>query len=127
METVPAELAARVREMADADGCLPPWPDWWGADGLTEILSDPDMREHFAADCPRLPLAMFEEVHPEALRWREASAGYLRLSEAYDEPAAEARGFGWPVIERESDHLALLTDPALIISSLQELLRQLHR
>jgi pimeloyl-ACP methyl ester carboxylesterase len=30
MQTVPAELAAQVREMADAQGWLPPWPQWWG-------------------------------------------------------------------------------------------------
>lgn len=37
METVPPELAAHVREMADADGWLPPWPQWWGE----EVLAGP--------------------------------------------------------------------------------------
>jgi hypothetical protein len=29
MQTVPPELAAQVRGMADAQGWLPPWPQWW--------------------------------------------------------------------------------------------------
>ena len=30
METIPPALAVQVREMADAQGWLPPWPHWWG-------------------------------------------------------------------------------------------------
>jgi hypothetical protein len=127
METIPAELAAQVREMADAEGWLPPWPEWWAADELAALLPDPQARGRFAAGCPRLPLAMFEEVHPPAPRWRDAPAAYLRLSEPYDGQAAEARALGWPVIEQASHHLAPLTDPGLVADSLLELLCQLQR
>src|SRR5580658_5963210 len=72
METVPPALAAQVREMADAQGWLPPWPQWWGEEVLAELIPDPQLRRHFAAGCPRLPLAMFEEVHPPALQWPDA-------------------------------------------------------
>jgi len=38
MDTVPPDLAAQVREMADAQGWLPPWPQWWGEEALTSTL-----------------------------------------------------------------------------------------
>ena len=36
METVPPNLAAQLREMADARGWLPPWSQWWGDEALAE-------------------------------------------------------------------------------------------
>jgi hypothetical protein len=126
METAPPELAAQLRGMADNQGWLPPWPQWWGDETLTELVPDPATRRHFAADCPRLPLAMFEEVHPPVPKWPQAPAAYLQLSEAYEDQTATARELGWPVAERVSHHLAPLTDPALVAESLRELLGQLR-
>ena len=126
METAPPGLAAQLRDMADDQGWLPPWPQWWGDETLTELIPDPAMRRHFVADCPRLPLAMFGEVHPPVPQWPEAPAAYLQLSEAYEDQAAMARELGWPVAERASHHLAPLTDSALVAESLRELLGQLR-
>ena len=122
METVPPELAAQLREMADPEGWLPPWSRWWGDEALAGLLPDPDTRRRFAAGCPRLPLAMFQEVHPPAPRWPAAPGAYLRLSEAYEDEAARARELGWPVAELISHHLALLTDPGPVAASLRELM-----
>ncbi len=127
MDTVPADLAGQVREMADADGWLPPWPQWWGDEVMAGLLPDPEARRRFTAGCPRLPLAMFEEVHPPAPRWPDAPAAYLQLSEAYEDEAARARGLGWPVAELMSHHLALLTEPGLVAGSIHGLLGQLHQ
>src|SRR6266436_3363265 len=66
MQTVPPELATQLREMADNQGWLPPWPQWWGDGALAELIPDPAARRHFAVGCPRLPLAMFDEVQPPA-------------------------------------------------------------
>jgi hypothetical protein len=125
MDTGPAELAAQVREMADAEGWLPPWSQWWGDEALAELLPDPGMRQAFAAGCPRLPLAMFTEVHPPAPRWPDAPAAYLQLSEAYEDQAARARELGWPVARRMTHHLALLTEPGMVAAALCELLGQI--
>jgi Alpha/beta hydrolase family len=125
MDTVQPDLAAQVREMADARGWLPPWPQWWGDEALAELIPDPDARRHFAAGCPRLPLAMFEEVHPPAPLWPDAPCAYLLWSEAYQDQAARARELGWPVAEQMSHHLALLTEPGRVAGSLRELISQL--
>jgi hypothetical protein len=127
MQTVPPDLAAQVRGMADARGWLPPWPQWWGDEALAELVPDPEARQHFAAGCPRLPLAMFEEIHPPAPRWPDAPAAYLLLSEAYADQAARARELGWPVTEQMSHHLALLTEPGRVAGSLRELIGQLRQ
>jgi hypothetical protein len=127
METVPPDLAAQVRELADAEGWLPPWSQWWGDEVLAGLIPDPGARRRFAAGCPRLPLAMFEEAHPPVPRWPDAPGAYLRLSEAYDDEAARARELGWPVAEQISHHLALLTDPGPVTGSLRELIGRLRR
>jgi hypothetical protein len=126
METVSAELAAQVGGMADDRGWLPPWPQWWGAEVLAGLIPDPAARQRFADGCPRLPLAMFEEVHPPVPQWPDAPAAYLQLSEAYQDEAARARELGWPVTERMSHHLAPLTHPALVAGAMHELLGQLR-
>ncbi len=118
LEAVPADFAERLRSMADADGWLPPWPRWWGDEELATLIADPAARRDFADDCPRLPLAMFEEVQPPAPTWPGAPCGYLRLSEPYDAQAALARGRGWAVAELDTHHLALLTDPGRVASAL---------
>ena len=126
MQTVPPDLAEQVLQMADDQGWLPPWPQWWGDEALAGLIPDPGARRRFADGCPRLPLAMFEEVHPPAPRWPDAPAAYLLLSEAYQAEAARARELGWPVAEQVSHHLALLTDPALVAGSMHDLLSQLR-
>jgi hypothetical protein len=122
MDTVPPELAAQVRGMADAQGWLPPWPQWWGDEAMAELIPDAEARRRFAAGCPRLPLAMFEEVHPPAPDRPEAPGAYLLLSDAYLDEAARARELGWPVIEQMTHHLALLTEPGRVAGSVRKLI-----
>lgn len=126
LETAPPALADQLRAMAN-DGWLPPWSEWWGADGLAELLPDPEVRKRFAAGCPRLPMAMFEEVQPPVPGWPDAGCAYLRLSAAYQEPAERAKALGWPMTELASHHLAVLTDPELVVGPLLDLVRQLQR
>jgi pimeloyl-ACP methyl ester carboxylesterase len=125
LETVQPGLAARLRAMAGPQGWLPPWPQWWGEEELAALITDPAVRQHFAAGCPRLPMAMLAEVHPPAPGWPAAPGGYLQLSEAYEDDAARARELGWPVRRRLSHHLALLTEPGRVASEIRELIGRL--
>ena len=125
METVQPGLAARLRDMADPQGWLPPWPQWWGEGELAAFLPDPVVRRHFAAGCPRLPMAMLGERYPPAPGWPDARGSYLQLSEAYEDDAAMARELGWPVRQQLSHHLALLTEPGQIASEIRKLIDQL--
>jgi pimeloyl-ACP methyl ester carboxylesterase len=126
METVSPGLAARMREMAEPQGWLPPWPQWWGEAELAVLLPDPAVRRHFAMGCPRLPMAMFEEIYPPAPGWPNAPCGYLQLSQAYEGDAARARELGWPVRQQLSHHLGLLTEPGQVAREVRELIGQLR-
>ena len=124
METVPPGLAARLRDMAGPRGWLPPWPQWWGEKELAALVPDPAVREHFAAGCPRLPMAMLGEIYPPAPGWPDAPGSYLQLSEAYEGDAARARELGWPVRQQLSHHLALLTEPGQVAREIRDLIGQ---
>jgi hypothetical protein len=71
-------------------------------------------------------MAMFEEVQPAAPSWPDAPCAYLRLSEAYQEAADRAMALGWSVAQLSSHHLAVLTDPELVVGSLLDLVRRLR-
>jgi hypothetical protein len=119
METVQPGLAARLGQMAGPRGWL---PQWWGDGELAALLPDRDVRRSFAAGCPRLPLAMVEEIYPPAPGWPDAPCGYLQLSEAHEDEAARARELGWPVRQQMSHHLALLTEPGQVARELRKLI-----
>jgi pimeloyl-ACP methyl ester carboxylesterase len=124
LETGSPDLAARLRDMADPQGWLPPWSQWWGEEELAALLPDPVVRRRFAAECPRLPMAMFEEIYPSTPGWPNAPGGYLQLSKAYKGEAGRARQLGWPVGQRLSHHLALLTEPGQVARELRKLISQ---
>ena len=125
MQSTSPELAARLRDLADPQGWLPPWSRWWSEEELAALLPDPALRQRFATGCPRLPLAMFEERYPPAPGWPGAPGGYLQLSEAYEDEAARARDLGWPVRVQLSHHLALLTQPGQVAREIRELIGRL--
>ena len=126
METVPPDLAAQLRGMADSQGWLPPWSRWWDEEELAALLPDPVLRQRFAAECPRLPLAMFEEAHPLIPGWPNAPGAYIQLSEAYEDDAARAGELGWPVRKQQlSHHLGLLTAPVQVAGEIRELVSRL--
>jgi pimeloyl-ACP methyl ester carboxylesterase len=125
IETVQPGLAARLRDMAGQQGRLLPWPQWWGEEELAAFLPDPVVRQHFAAGCPGLPMAMLEETYPPAPGWPDAPGGYVQLSEAYEDDAATARELGWPVRQQLSHHLALVTQPCQVARELREVIAQL--
>ncbi|HET7015022.1 MAG TPA: hypothetical protein VFI65_13990 [Streptosporangiaceae bacterium] len=121
MQTTEPGLAARLREMADRHGRLPPWPQWRAEGELAELVPDPAVRQRFAAGCPRLPLGLLEETQPPAPGWPNAECGYLQLSAAYQEEAARARELGWSVRQQPGHHLALLTHPGQVVGHICEL------
>ena len=126
IQTVPPDFAAWLRDMADPQGWLPPWSHWWGEEELAALLPGPQVRQQFAAGCPRLPMALLEEVSPPVPGWPNAPGGYLQLSEVYDDDAAQAAELGWRVRQHPSHHLALLTDPGQVARELRELVGGLH-
>ena len=119
-DTAPASLADHLSGLA-VEGMLPPWPNWFGPEVMSRLVPYAPLREAFEADCPPLPLSYFEEpASPEPMP-PDLPAGYLHLSEGYDEEARSADALGWPVRSEELHHLALLTHPDRIATALVEM------
>jgi hypothetical protein len=123
----PPELMIQLRALA-TEGVLPPWPTWFGPDGIRALVPDDTQRAMLERELPRLPLALLEASVPVPEGWdRRGGGGYLLLSpDHYGESAADARGRGWPVAEIPgAHHLALVTDPAAVTAALLSLERRL--
>lgn len=123
MDLMPKDLVSRIRAMAK-DGWLPPWPGWWD-EAVRELVPDEKMRLRFVADCPRVPLDLFEEKLPVPEGWPDAPGGYLRLSAAYDAEAEEARSRGWALVSLSGTHLHMINDPAAVTDALLNLVRDM--
>lgn len=121
-DTAPLELAAHLHHLA-VHGWLPPWDRWFRAGTLASLLPDPAVRERFTAELPRLPIGFFDETLGGDANWAHGIAcGYVLLSEAYRDAAVQARDRGWEVTELDLHHLAPVTDPGLVATTLSGLI-----
>ena len=119
-ETHPSDgIRSFVATLPIEDGLLPPWSRWWG-DAIVELVPDAGRRELLQADEPRLPPDFWAEPVPVPAGWPVQRAGYVRLSAAYDEQAAEAARRGWPVRRLEGTHLDPFVRPAEVVAAVLE-------
>lgn len=120
METAPPTLREQLRGLA-VDGKLPPWQEWFPPGTVEALIPDEEQRTSVLAEVPRLPLAYFDEPAP-SVDVPADRYGYLQLSAAYGPFADEAERRGWPTIREASDHLAIVTNPGLVVRRLLDLL-----
>jgi pimeloyl-ACP methyl ester carboxylesterase len=118
-DTVPAELYAHLRAMT-REGQLPRWQRWFSPDPLEQLVADEDLRAEIADEAPEVPIAFLKEERPD-VTWPGA-AGYVRLSAAYEDDAAEATALRWPVRRLDTHHLAPATDPEPVARAVLEVL-----
>lgn len=128
LELGPPTFMNQLRAMATG-GVLPRWSDWFGADAMRRLVPDARLRADLEAEMPCLPLSYFRATVPVPDDWPNRPCGYLLLSAvAYGESAAQARAYGWPVIEvRDVEHLATATDPVRVTEALLDIERSLRR
>ena len=105
--------------LADEDGMLPPWTQWWGdADAL---FPDQATRAAVEAGQPILPLAYFRAVVSAPPGWTMQPSGYLAFGDTYAEELHRATALGWPTRLLEGGHLHLLRDPVQVAAAITEL------
>jgi pimeloyl-ACP methyl ester carboxylesterase len=121
-QRVPDDLAEHIRRLV-IGGSLPSWDQWFEPGAIESLLPEPTARAQFRQDLPRVPLTFLAEPTPLA-SWH-GPCGYLLLSEAYRSDAEEAHRDGWPVVEYQSHHLAMLTEPAEVADRLHGLISSL--
>lgn len=121
LDVLPPPQVEHLRQMT-VEGWLPPWPSWWPLEHLETILPDEHLRHLVVDTCPpRLPLSIFTEVLPHVSEHELGTCSYVRLSSTYDAFTDQAEQAGWPVHRLDDHHLAILTSPAKIAETLQDL------
>lgn len=108
----PPGFLALVQELADRDGLLPPWTEWW--DDLTGLFPDAGSRAAVEAEQSRLPLSYFTSRVDVPPRWSEGHCAYLAFGETYAGELEYAVAHGWPTAVLEARHLHALHDPAAV-------------
>jgi hypothetical protein len=116
-----AELREMVRQLA-VDGVLPPWTSWWAPQELADVLPDPHDCAILAEEAPALPEAFYDVPVPAPPGWEPQIRGYLHLSPAYQDAAAQAHQRGWHTRELPGQHLDPLTRPAAVAAALLPML-----
>lgn len=112
--------AAGLRER-----CTGGWMPRWTSSQLEDLVPDPDRREAFVAELPRVPLALYQEVITVPDDWPEAPCAYLQLSEHYPSAAGEAERLGWPRRRLRGHHLLPLCEPGSVADELVELVDEI--
>ena len=122
-DTASAPLGQALRAAA-SDDMLPPWDHWFPPGAIAALAPEGPLREAFLGELGPAPLAYFDEPAPALDLPPGVGWSYLRLSKAYEAEAGEARRLGRPTLRLELSHLAMMTHPAQVVSSLVQLVRR---
>ncbi|WP_309648694.1 hypothetical protein [Nocardioides sp.] len=113
-----------LRTLADEDGVLPPWTQWW--DDVADLFPDEATRAAIEAEQQRLPLDYFTSLVPTPRDWRERGAAYLAFGDTYAEERDLAIRAGWPTRTIAGGHLHQLHDPAGVGRAIVDLAEELE-
>jgi hypothetical protein len=124
---VPADFRPMLVRIADEQGMLPVWTQWWDEDEVRGLFPDPAVRAAVEQQQRRLPLTYFEDTIDVPQRWADRPCAYLSFGEGYASEAAEARRAGWPVQTLDGAHLEMLVHPGQVSEAIVMLLGEARR
>lgn len=107
-----------LRSLADQEGHLPRWTDWWDERDVAPLFPDEHAREVITDEQPRLPLAYYQEQVPVPGGWDSHRCAFLLFSAGYRDQAERARQRGWPVRAVPGEHLHQVVDPEGVTGAL---------
>lgn len=120
----PSEFSSFLEGLADPDGRLPVWTQWWG-DDLADHFPSAAVRAQVESEQQRLPLAYFAGSLVAPAGWDDRPAGYLAFGATYDEDRAGSLAGGWSVITMPGAHLHMLVEPTGVADAIEDLLRRI--
>ncbi|RNM16476.1 alpha/beta fold hydrolase [Nocardioides pocheonensis] len=123
--TAPEPFRAFLAGLADADGLLPVWTQWWDSDDLEGLFPDDAARRAVEAEQGRLPLSYFDAAVPCPPGWAGLPAAYVAFGDTYAAEATDAASRGWPVVRLAGGHLHPLVAPDEVAAVLEGLLGRL--
>jgi hypothetical protein len=86
------------------------FPDWTDAQ-LQSLVPDGALRAQLLRELQPRGLDFFAEPLPIFRGWPDAPCGYIRFSQAYHQPHAQALRRGWARLEHEAGHFHMLVEP----------------
>jgi hypothetical protein len=104
------EWAAQFQQELEQGGLFP----GWSMHDLQEVIPDESLRRQMVAEVHPRGLSFFMEPIPVFAGWPDAPCVFIRFSEAYQRPAAQARQEGWVTEEIRAGHFHMLVDPAAV-------------
>jgi len=121
----PPALLDRLREMADREGMLPAWTEWWDEAEVAALFPDAQSRAQVEREQLRFPLSYFEEHLAIPQGWDACPGAYLSFGDTYAAEREQAARRGWQVSKLDGAHLHMLTDPRQVAAELISLLEGL--
>lgn len=121
----PTGLLDVLDGLADADGLLPPWTQWWTDADVDALFPDRATRSRVEREEPRLPLAYFRDTLAVPAGWTDSPNAYLAFGDTYTDEVAQAREWQWPVSSLDGGHLHMLVAPDAVAGAAVALLGQL--
>ncbi len=118
LEADDPDFGADVRNDLEAGGSFPQWTD----EDLREIIPDEGLRRGILAELHPRNLAFFKVPLPHCENWPDAPCAYVRFSEAYDQPAEQARERSWPYRGFDAGHFHMLEDAVAVTEAMFQLM-----
>jgi hypothetical protein len=115
----PPRFLELLEGLADDDGILPPWTQWW--DDVSGLFPDEETRAAVEAAQPRLPLSYFTSRVAVPHGWFDRGCAYLAFGDTYADEVAFALAQGWPLTVLPGRHLHQLVAPAEVADAIVEL------
>ncbi|MEO6502670.1 MAG: hypothetical protein ABIQ09_12240 [Jatrophihabitantaceae bacterium] len=119
----PEEFADFLASLADEDGMLPPWTQWWDED-ISGLFPSRQVREQVERGQQVMPLSYFAESLPAPAGWDQRPGAYLGFGPTYAAERAAAAARGWPTAVLDGQHLHQLVDPDRVAAEISALLAQ---
>lgn len=123
--TAPPAFRRFLGGLADPDGLLPPWTQWWEPADVVALFPEPRTRAAVEDDQRRLPLSYFDADVPSPAGWEAMPAAYLAFGDTYADERSSAKRRGWPVRTLPGEHLHVLADPEAVTEALLGLIGRL--
>jgi hypothetical protein len=121
MPMAPPGLYRFVADLADDNGMLPPWTEWWDKDDVQRLFPNAQALRDVERDQPRLPLAYFRSAMEVSSGWDAVPSAYLAFGDTYADEHRTAAERGWPVRTMDGGHLHMMVDPEGVGSELDAL------
>ncbi|GGE83068.1 hypothetical protein [Mycetocola zhadangensis] len=118
----PPKLLKTLEPLADEDGLLPPWTEWFDEQQIATLFPSPAMRFHIEAQQPQLPLKFLRGVLRIDADWDRTPSSYLAFGDTYAAETARAQALGWPVTQLGGRHLHMIVDPVGVTDAILDLI-----